>query len=156
MQYIVDNCQQILKLKVPRTCIFPIAPYGCATWLLRKLDIKRINALEIKYYLNILHISSSHNYSFLNELHLPTNWLHNFVSRQQSLILWPRYTTQWFREYTNARNGSRKREPRKAKTTMGEIITYTFRTIAAASNESGGGQAYISHRHLRHPEKDII
>ena len=30
------------------------------------------------------------------------------------------YSTQWFREDNNARNGSREKKPRKAKTEMGE------------------------------------
>ena len=43
MQYLWKSASKELKLKVLRTCIFPIATYGCETWvgLLRKLDIKR-------------------------------------------------------------------------------------------------------------------
>ena len=43
MQYLWKSASKELKLKVLRTCIFPIATYGCETWVLRKLDIKRIN-----------------------------------------------------------------------------------------------------------------
>ena len=36
-------------------------------------------------------------------------------------MIWPHYSPQWFREDNNARNGSRKKKQRKAKTKMGEI-----------------------------------
>ena len=75
-----------LKLKVLRTCIFPIATYRCETWVLRKLDIKRINAFEMKCYRKILcitWIAHRTNCSILNELHLPTNCLYNIVRRQK-------------------------------------------------------------------------
>ena len=91
MQYLWKNASKQLKLelKVLRTCIFPIATNGCETWVLRKLDIKRINAFEMKCYRKILRIrripwiAHRTNCSILNELHLPTNWLYNFVRRQK-------------------------------------------------------------------------
>ena len=54
MQYLWKSASKELKLKVMRTRIFPIATYGCETWVLRKLDIKRLNAFEMKCYRNIL------------------------------------------------------------------------------------------------------
>ena len=66
--------------------IFPIATYGCETWVLRKLDIKRINAFEMKCYRKIIRIpciAHRANCSILNQLHLPTNWMYNFVRRQK-------------------------------------------------------------------------
>ena len=48
MQYLWKSASKELKLKVLRTCIFPVAIYGCETWILRKLDIKRLNAFEMK------------------------------------------------------------------------------------------------------------
>ena len=86
MQYVWKSASKQLKLKVLRTCIFPIATYGCETWVLRKLDTKRINAFEMKCYRKILRIpwiAHRTNCSILNELHLPTNWLYNFVRRQK-------------------------------------------------------------------------
>ena len=83
----VEKCLKELKLKsCEHACIFPIVTYGCETWVLRKLDIKRINAFEMKCYRKILRISwIAHrtNSSILNELHLPKNWLYNFVRRQK-------------------------------------------------------------------------
>ena len=69
MQYLWKSASKELKLKVLRTCIFPIATYGCETWVLRKLDIKRINAFEMKCYRNILRthwIAHRTNCSILN------------------------------------------------------------------------------------------
>ena len=56
MKYLWKSASKELKLKVMRTCIFPIATYGCETWVLRKVDIKRINAFEMKCYRKILRI----------------------------------------------------------------------------------------------------
>ena len=45
---------------------------------------KKINAFEIKCYRKILRIpciAHRTNCSILNELHLPTNWMYNFVRR---------------------------------------------------------------------------
>ena len=56
MQYLWKSDSKELKLKVLRTCIFQIATYGCERWVLRKLDIKRINASEMKCYRKILRI----------------------------------------------------------------------------------------------------
>ena len=85
MHHLWKNASKELKLKVLRTCIFLIATLGCETWVLRKLDIKRINDFEIKCCRKILRIpwiAHRTNCSKLNELHLPTNWLYNFVTRQ--------------------------------------------------------------------------
>ena len=86
MQYLWGNASKELKLKVLRTCIFPIATHGCETWVLRKLDIKIINIFEMKCYRKILRIpwiSHRINSSMLNELNLPTNWLCNYVRRNK-------------------------------------------------------------------------
>ena len=52
MQYMHCNAKlhasKEFKLKVLRTYIFPIARYGCETFVLHMLDIKRINAFEMK------------------------------------------------------------------------------------------------------------
>ena len=69
MQYLWKSVSKELKLKVLRTCIFPIATHGCETWILRKLYIKRINAFDIKCYRNILRlpwIAHRSNCSILN------------------------------------------------------------------------------------------
>ena len=86
MQYLWKSASKELKLTVLRTCIFPIGTYGCETWVLRKLYIKRINAFEMKCYRKVLRIpwiAHRTNCSILNELHLPTNWMYNFVRRQK-------------------------------------------------------------------------
>ena len=86
MQYLWKSASKELKLKVLRTGIFPIATYGCETWVLCNLDIKRKNAFEMKCYRKISRIpwiAHCTNCSIWNELQLPTNWLYNFVRRQQ-------------------------------------------------------------------------
>ena len=61
--------------------------------------------------------------NYVSELHLPTNWLSNFV-RRQKLKYFGQVTRHgampmdWFREYNLVRNGSRENKPRKAKTNM--------------------------------------
>ena len=61
IQYLCKSASKEWKLKVLRTCIFPIATYGCETWVLRKLDIKRIHFMKAMYlsYIIILHASIS-------------------------------------------------------------------------------------------------
>ena len=106
-------------------------------------DIIRINVFEKKCSRKILRRprtidGSSHQ---LFKLRLPTNWLYNFV-------IWPRYSTQWFREdYNNARNGSRKKKQGNAKTEKGERHhIYVWNDVSSKKN--GRGQASISYRHL--------
>ena len=126
MQYLRKSASKELKLKVLRTCIFPIATYGCETWVLRKLGIKIINAFGMKCYRKILRIpwmAHRTNCSILRELHLPTK-------TSKTEILWPRYSPQWFREDNKARNGSREKKPRQR---WEKDITDTFGTMAAAS-----------------------
>ena len=38
------------KLRILRTCIFPIAISGCEALMFGKMNLKRINAFEMKYY----------------------------------------------------------------------------------------------------------
>ena len=87
MQYLWKSANKELKLKVLRTCIFPIATYGYETWVLRKLDINRMNAFEMKCYyctsVRVPWIARRTNCSIFIEVHLPTNWLYHFVRRQK-------------------------------------------------------------------------
>ena len=76
------------------------------------------NYIPVHLFTHFLLVSSC---SILNYLHLPMNWLCNFVIRQKLLkILWPRYSTQWFREDNMERGGSREKKQRKAETNMRE------------------------------------
>ena len=105
---------------------------------MHKLDTKRIlNAFEMKYYRTIL--------------------LYNFVKRQQLKIIWPRYSPQWFRENNNARNGSRKKKQRKAKTKIGERqITDTFGTMAAAASRVAAGINFAETSRQRRSDEDML
>ena len=58
----------------------------------------------------------------------------------------PRHLTQWFKDI-NARNGSREKKQRKAKTEMGERH-HRYVWYDGSRKQSGGGQASILQRHL--------
>ena len=76
-------------------------------WVLHKLDIKRINAFEIKCKILSIHwIDHRKNSSKLNEFHLQTNCLRNFVRRQTLKYVGQVTKAQWFTEDSNARIGS--------------------------------------------------
>ena len=44
------------NIRILRTCIFPVATYGCEACTLRKTNLKRTNAFEMKCYREILRI----------------------------------------------------------------------------------------------------
>ena len=44
------------KMKILKTCIFPVAIYGCEAWTITKNDEKKIDAFEMKCYRKILRI----------------------------------------------------------------------------------------------------
>ena len=44
------------KLKIIRTCVFPVAIYGCEGWAISKQDEKKLNAFEMKCYRKMLKI----------------------------------------------------------------------------------------------------
>ena len=72
------------------------------------------------------------------------------------ILLWSCHSTQWVCEDNNARNGSREKEQRKAKPTMGEIH-HIYIWCDGSSKQSGGGQASISQTsRQRRPEEDML
>ena len=74
------------KLKVVRTCIFPIASYGCEAWTISKSIAKRINAFEFKCYRAILGVHwSQHrtNDSVANELGVIPGSLMRQIKKQK-------------------------------------------------------------------------
>ena len=147
MQYLWKSASKELKLKVLRTCIFPIATYGCETWVLRKLDIKRINAFEMKCYRKVLcipWIAHRTNCSILNELHLPTNWMYNFV-RRQKLKYFGHVTRHNGLEKTIMQGMvAGKRSRGKPRQRWEKDITDTFGTMAAASRVAKDRQQFRS------------
>ena len=75
-----------LKLKVLKTCIFPVATYGCEAWTLTKLDEKKITAFEMKCYRKILRIpwtARRTNKSVLEELDMTDCELLNLIKKQK-------------------------------------------------------------------------
>ncbi|GFR95730.1 endonuclease-reverse transcriptase, partial [Elysia marginata] len=45
-----------LKMRILKSCIFPVATYGCETWTLTKKDVEKIDAFKMKCYRKILRI----------------------------------------------------------------------------------------------------
>ena len=133
MQYLWKSASKELKLKVLRTCIFPIATYWCETWVLRKLDIKRINAFEMQCYHNILSIPwIAHR----------TNWLYNFVRRQK--LKYFRHVTRHAGLEKTIMQGmvAGKRSRGKPRQRCEKDITDTFGTMAAASRMAEDRQQF--------------
>ena len=148
MQYLWKSASKELKLKVMRTCIFPIATYGCETWVLRKLDIKIINDFEMKCYRNILRIPwiAHPTYcSILNELHLPTNWIPIMFVRRQKLKYFGHVTRHSGLEKTIMQGMvAGKRSLGKPRQRWEKDITYTFGTMTAASRVAEDRQQFRS------------
>ena len=136
MQYLWKSASKELKLKVLRTCIFPIATYGCETWILRKLDIKIINAFEMKCYRNILRIpwiAHRTNCSISNELHLLTNWMYNCVRRQKLKNVGHVTRHNGLEKTTIQGMVAGKRSRGKPRQRWEKDITDTFGTMTSAS-----------------------
>ena len=113
---------------------------NCYIWVwklgLRKLDIKRINAFEMKCSRKIFRIpwiAQRINCSILNELHLPTIWLYNFV-RRQKLKYFDRVTRHNRLDKTIMQGMvAGKRSRGKPRQSWEKYITDTFCTMTAAS-----------------------
>ena len=75
-----------VKLKVLRSCIFPIATYGAETWTIKCTDERRLRAFENTCYRKILRVPWTRrrtNESVRLELGITTDWLMNFIHRQK-------------------------------------------------------------------------
>ena len=98
--------------------------------------------------LRIPWIAHRTNSSISNELHLPTNWLYNFV-RRQNLKYFGHVTRHNGLEKTIMQGMvAGKRSRGKPRQRCEKDITDTFGTYDDSSKQSGGGPASISQRHL--------
>src|SRR5579871_1338982 len=82
MKTLWQNTNIDTKLLLVRTCIFPIATYGCETWTLNKTVAKRITAFEMKCYRKILRISwidKKPNKEILQKVKVEEGWLLNTI-----------------------------------------------------------------------------
>ena len=95
----------------------------CETWLLRKLDIKRITAFVMKCYRKILRM-------YTGKLIAPTLQCYInftcFVRRQKRKYFGNVNSTQWVREDNNARCGRREKKQSKANRKIGERHHISF------------------------------
>ena len=73
------------KLHLLRACVFPVATYACETWVLRKVDEKKISSFENKCYRKILKVPWTQrrtNEDIRTELSVETDWLLRYVKKQ--------------------------------------------------------------------------
>ena len=69
-----------------KSCIFPVAIYGCKAWTILKSDEKKITSFEMKCYRKILRTSWTErktNASVLEQLGLKAPQLLNLVKKQK-------------------------------------------------------------------------
>jgi hypothetical protein len=74
------------KIKFLRTCIFPIATYGCETWTITQTAERRITAFEMRCYRRALRISwieKRSNNDILEELNICEKWLLNTIKSRK-------------------------------------------------------------------------
>ena len=86
MRSLWNGTNRNTKVRLLRTCIFPIATYGSETWTMNNSIEKYINAFELKCYRRILKISWTEkrtNKSVLEELKISENWLLNNIKSRK-------------------------------------------------------------------------
>ena len=86
MRSLWNGTNRNTKVRLLRTCIFPIATYGSETWTINNSTEKYINAFELKCYRKILKISWTEkrtNKSVLEELKISENWLLNNIKSRK-------------------------------------------------------------------------
>ena len=74
------------RVKILRTCIFPIATYGCEAWPISPSLEAMITSFELKCYRKMLKIPwilKRTNQSILEELNIEKNWLITSVKRRK-------------------------------------------------------------------------
>ena len=75
-----------IKIRILKTCIFPVATYGCETWTITRADEKKISAFEMKCYRKILKIpwtAKVSNKDVLEQIGLEECQLMNIIKRQK-------------------------------------------------------------------------
>lgn len=88
MKNMWQNTNEATKIKILRTCIFPVATYGCETWTITQTIRNRIEAFETKCYRRILRIPWTmkiKNADILKQLNIKEGWLvNNILSRKMT------------------------------------------------------------------------
>ena len=75
-----------MKLQILKTCIFPIALYGCEAWTLLQSDIKKLMAFEMTCYRKLLRIpwtAKLTNTEVRKRLHVTTSQLLKQLKKQK-------------------------------------------------------------------------
>ena len=82
MKNLWQSTSKELKLKVLRSCIFPVATYGCESWTITQKIRKKIESFETKCYRRILRIpwtAKKKNIEILKVLNIAECWLINNI-----------------------------------------------------------------------------
>ena len=77
-----QNISKRIKIKLLRTCIFPVATYGCESWTITKTIKKKIESFETKCYRKVLRIPwtmKMKKVDILKDLTIRENWLINDI-----------------------------------------------------------------------------
>jgi hypothetical protein len=78
MKNMWPNTSKRIPIKLLRTCIFPVATYGCEFWTTTKTVKKKIELFETKCYRKVLRIPwaiKMKNVDILKDLNIKENWL---------------------------------------------------------------------------------
>ena len=87
--------------------------------------------------------------------HLPTNWLYNFVRRQE--LKYFGHVTWHNRDDNNESNGSREKKHRKSKTKIGKDIIDIVATMATATRVAENRHQFRTKIFgQRRPEEDML
>ena len=86
MKKLWQGTSKTTRIKLLRSCIFPIATYGSETWTINKNAENILSSFEMKCYRNILKIPwvlKRTNKSILDELKIESGWLVNTVKKRK-------------------------------------------------------------------------
>ena len=89
LQHLWKRQNMQIKLRAIRTCVFPIALYGCERWTLSTTNEKQLSAFEMKCYRRILRIRIGSDSDILRLLNIPSDSLLNLVKARKLKIFWP-------------------------------------------------------------------
>ena len=81
------------KVRLIKAMVFPVVMYGCESWIIKKAERRRIDALELWYWRRLLRVpwtARRSNQSILNEIS-PGCSVEGLMAEAETPILWPPY-----------------------------------------------------------------
>ena len=79
------------KVRLVNTMVFPVVMYGCESWIVKKAECRRIDALELWFWRRLLRVpltSKRSNQSILKEIS-PWMFLGRNDAKAETPVLWP-------------------------------------------------------------------